>query len=366
MDKMEFKEDFKEAKERIMAWWDHEIIDRPAIGYYMPRPDCSNAGMWDHWSCAKNWDAIEKHLDNFESRSKTIYFGAECFPRFFPNYGPGIMASVFGIKPLFKSNTVWFNQPTKIDEIVPLLESVQLNDNNEWYKRLIHVHDVAAQRAKNKFSVTVTDLGGILDILASFLGPEGLILAMKRHPSIVDTCRQIILEKWTKVYDEIQKKIDAQQGGCNSWMNIYCEKHWYPIQCDFSAMLSPKYFERFVLPDVIAQTENMDYSIYHLDGPNAVPHLDILLKIPRLTGIQWVPGDGRPHHGDIYMEIYKKVQNAGKNLVIDAHPEIIAHLYDVLEPKGLFVSSIFIGKIIADYYLPKFMGGMGGIDDEDE
>ena len=34
-----FKEDIEEAKERMKAWWDHEIIDRdrPCISYYYPR-----------------------------------------------------------------------------------------------------------------------------------------------------------------------------------------------------------------------------------------------------------------------------------------------------------------------------------------
>ncbi len=26
-----------EAKERLKAWWDHEIIDRPLIGYWAPK-----------------------------------------------------------------------------------------------------------------------------------------------------------------------------------------------------------------------------------------------------------------------------------------------------------------------------------------
>ena len=32
-----FKEDINEAKERLKAWWDHEIIDRPCISYWNPR-----------------------------------------------------------------------------------------------------------------------------------------------------------------------------------------------------------------------------------------------------------------------------------------------------------------------------------------
>ena len=32
-----FKKDIEEAKERMKAWWDHEIIDRSCISYYYPR-----------------------------------------------------------------------------------------------------------------------------------------------------------------------------------------------------------------------------------------------------------------------------------------------------------------------------------------
>ncbi|GAG37920.1 unnamed protein product, partial [marine sediment metagenome] len=41
------KEDIDEAKNRLEAWWDHEIIDRPVISYYFPRNGSSIAGFFD-------------------------------------------------------------------------------------------------------------------------------------------------------------------------------------------------------------------------------------------------------------------------------------------------------------------------------
>ena len=55
-------------------------------------------------------------------------------------------------------------------------------------------------------------------------------------------------------------------------------------------MLSPRLFRRFVLPDIITQAENMDYALYHLDGPNEIPYLDDLIQSKCLDAIQWVPG----------------------------------------------------------------------------
>ena len=116
---------------------DHEIIDHPVISYYYPREGASVAGLFDvfgfGWDLAKNPDNIEPVLDNFESRLPDLFFGGEAIPSFFPNYGPGIMAAVFGVIPKYQTRTMWFSRPTPVDEIVALLENVKLNADNQWY-----------------------------------------------------------------------------------------------------------------------------------------------------------------------------------------------------------------------------------------
>lgn len=367
-----YKEDIKEAKERWNAWWDHELLDRPCISYWGPRPmqkltveDVNN--FFDFWCLAKNWDALDPCLDWFETLSQKSVFGGENIPRFFPNYGAGIMASVLGVEPVYKddANTVWFSRETSIDEIIPLLESAELNNNNPWYERLTRITEIAARRAGKEFCIAMTDLGGVLDILSSFLGPEKIILNMKRHPDIIDTCREIILEKLLKVYDNLQAIIEHYGDGCTSWMPLWSSKRWYPIQCDFSAMLSPKWFKKFALPDIIAQAEHMDFAIYHLDGPYALKFLDDLLNVPSITGIQWVPGNHpgiEPKSNDRWMTIYKKVQAAGKGVIMDLFesPESLTHFYTVLDPQKLWIQIFSLDSIRMQYFLPKFIGGQGG------
>ena len=213
----------------------------------------------------------------------------------------------------------------------------------------------------------MTDLGGILDILISFLGPTNIIVTMKRNPELIDTCRAIILEKYLKVYDELQNIINKYLDGCNTWLNVWCPKRYYTMQCDFSVMLNPKWFKRFVLPDLIEQAEHMDYSIYHLDGPGQLIHLDDLLAEPSITGIQWVPGaKDRSLDPDKWLSVYKKIQAAGKNIVVDnagETPQSGIHLYEKLDQKGLFMSLIFPNEIRAYYHLPKFVGGNGSVSD---
>lgn len=358
---MALKEDVQEAKERMSAWWDREIIDRPVISFYHPHPVAPFKGIFDIWSLAKNYDGIEQALDNYELCSSGIYFGGENVPIYFLNYGPGIMAAVMGVTPEYKTGTMWFSRPTEIKDLVEVLESAKLDANNEWYSRLLRVTEYAAKRSNGNYQVSMTDLGGVLDVLSSFLGPTKLIIAMKKHPEIVDTCRIIVLEKLLKVYKDLQSVIDKYSDGCGTWLFVWCKKHYYTIQCDFAAFLSPAWFKRFALPDINAQAESLDYAIYHLDGPNAIPHLDSLLSSEHITGIQWVPGAGRACDGaEEWMPLYKKIEKAGKNIVMDPPPELLPHMYKTLDPKGLFARSIFITPAHAKCYLPKFVEGNGG------
>ncbi|MHA1728933.1 MAG: hypothetical protein ACTSWY_09395 [Promethearchaeota archaeon] len=362
--KIPIKEDVEEAKERMCAWWNHDVVDRPVVSYYHPLPRGSFPRLFD-WDLAKKWDGIKECLDKFEENLKGVHFGAESIPRFFPNYGPGIMAGIFGVIPKFspKTYTVWFKKSTEIKDIRSLLESVKLNDNNKWYYRLKRITEYAAKRSQGKYQIAITDLGGILDILSSFLGPTNLIVAMKRQPSLIDTCCKILLEKTLKVYDDLQDIIEHYNDGCDTWLGVWCPKRYYTIQCDFSVMLSPKYFKRFALPNLKAQADHLDYCLYHLDGPGEIKHIDDILSVPNIHAIQWIPGStaGEKHAGhDEWLPLYKKIQQTGKNIQCDVPMEFFSKMYHKLEPNGLFARTYFFSGTQAKCYLPEFLGGNGG------
>jgi hypothetical protein len=89
--------------------------------------------------------------------------------------------------------------------------------------------------------------------------------------------------------------------------------------------------------DLVAHCDWLDYAVYHLDGPGAVPHLDLLLEIPSLRAIQWTPGAGQPPMPH-WLPMLRRIQSAGKGLFLYTWPEELDALMDGLKPEGVILN----------------------------
>jgi 5-methyltetrahydrofolate--homocysteine methyltransferase len=76
-------------------------------------------------------------------------------------------------------------------------------------------------------------------------------------------------------------------------------------------MISPSMFERYVMPDLAACCDALDHAFYHLDGKGQIPHLDMLLSLERLRGVQWIPGAGQPPPHE-WLPLLKRIRDRGK------------------------------------------------------
>ena len=164
------------------------------------------------------------------------------------------------------------------------------------------------------------------------------------YPDEVKALTKKVTELWFEYFNMQVEKVKQAGQPYNNWMNVPSAKPWYPLQCDFSYMISPAQFEEFVLPHIVEQVGAMDRSIYHLDGVGEIPHLDMLLDIEGLSGIQWVAGGGQPPLCDErWFPLYKKIQDKKKNIVlmsgISANDMAGAErLIKTLDPTGVYIS----------------------------
>lgn len=104
-------------------------------------------------------------------------------------------------------------------------------------------------------------------------------------------------------------------------------------------MFSPDMFKQFVVPELTVQCEWLDHSIYHLDGTQAMGHLDALLSIDALDAIEWTPQAGieTGAHPRWY-PLYRRILEAGKSVqVMDVHEHEIIPLLNAIGSKGVYL-----------------------------
>ena len=118
---------------------------------------------------------------------------------------------------------------------------------------------------------------------------------------------------------------------------------WSPARgkefsCDISCNLSPKQFEDLFLPPLIETMRTVDHCYYHLDGTVALHHLDLLLSVPEIQAIQWIPGAG---HDAIlqWVPLIRRIQQAGKAVQVFCGAHEVAPLLNEVSARGLCIAT---------------------------
>lgn len=352
-----YKEDWEEARQRWEAWWQGEVLDRVVLQVYAPRekplpvkppPPLPEgfptqdlgwllAGAWAFWGPEGEWD-VEAILGRWESHWAHTFYGGEAFPQIWLNFGPGVLASYLVDHWRFATNTVWFALPEPLDwETIVGLSG---KPPTPWWRGTLRWVEALEAKVPWDFLVGMPDLGGVLDVLASLRRTENLLVDLYDAPEEVERAALHLASLWHEIYNDLDARLSRFQSGRGAWMGLWSPRPWYPIQCDFSYMLSPAFFQRFVMPTLQFQCDRLEGAIYHWDGTGQIPHLDALLSIPTLRGIQWTPGAGKPGvDEEVWFPLYRRIQAAGKNLVLlGVRPERLERLLEGLRPEGLLCS----------------------------
>ena len=354
---MLFKEDWDEAKPHFEAWWQREIVDRVALSIRAPRehpiPDvgllpepAEPADDTEYWT-----DAGYRVARAESQFSRTSYLG-EAFPFFSTDIGPGTLAVHLGSPPSFDKNTVWYNPVLETLAVAPKLE---FNLADPWWKANLDLVRAGTTRGKEKYLTTLPDLVENLDTLASLRGTEPLLYDLIEHPGTIHEAQRQILEAFFVGFDAIYELLEPATpgGGCASLFQVWGPGRVAKVQCDFSAMISPSMFREFVIPYLAEQCQRLDYTVYHLDGPNAMCHAKALCEIPELNAIQWTPGAAFPGCGHpMWLDFYRQIRADGKGLLLlGLEPEEVEPLVRAIGPEGLFISTEVKSEQVAERML---------------
>ena len=302
------EEDWRRIRRDWTAWWNHES----------PRPMVM---VWSTDLCAADLPEVpiftsnlpiempaDEVIDRCQAHLAQTRCHGDAWPRWWPNFGPGVMAAFFGSHLTSRPDTVWF-EPRPDNDIQNL--QITWHDDNPWLGRIEELTRAAVARWGDQVQVGHSDLGGNLDILASLRGSEALLMDLYDCPEQVVRLVPAITDEWCRCYDRFAGLMQPRVTGLGGWWPLWTGGSSYMLQCDFSYMISPDMFRRFVLCDLAACCDHVEYPFYHLDGKGEIPHLDHLLSLDQLRGIQWVPGDGAPPAQE-WLELLRRIVDAGK------------------------------------------------------
>jgi 5-methyltetrahydrofolate--homocysteine methyltransferase len=174
---------------------------------------------------------------------------------------------------------------------------------------------------------------------------EELLYDLTDYPSEVSALESRLNDEWLKCFWQFHGLIKPIGHGFTTWMPLVSDfdKPYYPIQCDFCVMISPQMFERFVLPSLDRVSRDIGCAVYHLDGPEEIRHLDMILSLEHVHAIQWtpLPQGGKQYFNDkMSLEVYRRAKAAGKKAaVFHVDPGQVADIYNAAGPDGMFILS---------------------------
>jgi len=345
---LEKKPDFDQAMQRIYAWYEQEMIDRPPIRFSAHNAEYNETHLLKGRSWAnlkERWWDTDYQIELFEDQLKHSVFNAETFPIFWPNLGPEVYTAFYGIELEYKEVTSYAISNIKDWS---QLDDIRLDFNNPYFKKIEEMTNAVLERCQGKYMVGYTDLHPGLDCAAAFRDPQQLCIDFLLDPDEVKRLIDISSRDFQRIFDHFDSILKKHNQLSVTWMGIPSFGKIHIPSCDIATMISPEQFEEFVLPVIQNEVKPLTHNVFHLDGKGVANHVDHLLKIPEINAIQWVQGVGDDFPIMQWVPFIKKIQAAGKSVVVDVQVSELESFIREMDPKGLLLCIAADEKIQPD------------------
>ncbi len=330
-----WKENWAESRQHYLDWWAgkglvismwlHINKEGPPHEPVAPVPPAKD--LRQYWFDPA-WRAAQLHYTL--SRSS---FKADILPVANTHLGPGSLAAILGAELDGRDDTIWILPRT------PDSDAIDLDEGNPWLKLHLDLVKACKQQAQGRYFVGCPDLIEGLDTLAGLRGTQPVLLDTIDRPEALEQQLRAVNKIWFDVFERIYQEINVDGEMAFCYFSLWAPGRVAKLQSDISAMISPADFRRFVVPHLREQCQWLDYSLYHLDGPDAIRHVEALLEIEELDAIQWTPGAGQPQGGDPkWYNLYKRIKAGGKAIMPAAvDVDTLQPLLDEIGPDGVHV-----------------------------
>ena len=335
---LSLKPDFDKTKKRINAFWHCEIVDRPPVSIILPKENPSPLPEKEYKDHRERWLDIEFRAELLDRELENSIYFADGVPTVFPNMGPEIFSVWCGCPYQFGETTTW-SEPCIIDWETDS-QDIAFNPEHPLFKATVEFTRLLIERGKGKFIVGLTDFHPGGDHLAALRDPANLAMDLIENLDYVVQKLEESYKEYFHVYDIFYNMIREADMPITSWTPLFYEGRYYIPSNDFSCMISKEMFDEIFLPGIIEECRFYDRSIYHLDGPDALRHLDSILDIEELNAVQWICGAGNEGYAK-WIDVYRKIQDKCKGIQLQITLEELPLVFETLKPEGVWFSSIY-------------------------
>jgi hypothetical protein len=341
------KPDYEATKQRMDAFWEREIIDRPLVQFSVLKPPEKRVpqpgGQRDprrHPTPADLWLDTDYLVESTLANVANNEYLGDSLPIAYPNLGPELFSAFYGCTIHFGDYGTSWTEPILHDWSE--VDRLQLDWEHPYLAKLEEMTDALLAAGSELFITGLSDWHPGGDAIAAFRDPQNLALDMVLHKDEVVALLRQLETDYFRVYDHFYNKLKAAGQPITTWINLLSDGRYYVPSNDFSYMISARMFEEVFLPGIANECRFYEHSIYHLDGIGALRHLDLLLSIPELDAVQWVFGAG--HEGFAqWVPVYQRIQAAGKGVQVVCDLDEIPAVMETLDPRGLYLTVSNVG-----------------------
>jgi 5-methyltetrahydrofolate--homocysteine methyltransferase len=306
---LQCKSDFSAAARRWNEFW-RNPGKKPIIMATVPKPGVTPIPK-PYYACGRN-DEIEPFVERLLGWAETHEFLWDSIPFHYLSFASDHFAALLGADLVFPD-------PDKGGWPVHCLDDldncdIRFRPESKWWEKTAEFAETLKKHCSGKLLIAAPTLQANLDALVALRGAENVLLDLIMSPDAVKRALDQITRAHRDILDALEKLLEFKCWGSINRHGFYSQGAINVPQCDFSCMISPEMFREFVVPHLRSELGRFDGGEYHLDGPDAIRHLETLCEMPELDVIQWVPGSGAPELQD-WGWLLDKIDELGKGTI---------------------------------------------------
>ncbi len=344
-------------RRRYEAFWRGSSLDRAllqvrSIRSGVPPLEPVDRPPADPSDCMDWFLNVDRALPRLRRQLARGYWAGDAFPMVTPVNAQlvAIQAAYLGGAYHVASGTAWCDP---IIEDWATRRPLTVDPDNRWWSATRELLAAGAEAFADTAIIGIPDLQGGGQIVDLLRGTERLAMDLVDNPEAVARILEEVDDTWRQYWTECCRLARSPANGYADWVGFWCEQSAVTVECDLCCMISPEMFRDFFIPSLRRQTAMAEHTIFHLDGAGAIRHLDALLELPDLDGIQWVPGAGRKAMSE-WLPLLRRIQEAGRLLIVSCSPTDAGMLLRELQPDGLLVQIYCGTQEEADAITAKF------------